>query len=115
MKDSQDNFIPQRTINKSLLRELVFSKGRRGREVTALAVDCSSSLLSQLTTGARLAAPEASIRIRLCNYFNVTQDALFPLDNKSAIGLATPNNQQSPQSQTNNGGDQVTHKGVYNV
>lgn len=68
----------KRIVNRELLRKLILNKGRRGKEITAVSADCSASLLEKMMTMESRPAPSEDFRLRICNYFEITEDNLFP-------------------------------------
>lgn len=68
-----------RVTDRQRLRELVKAKGEKAVERVAIEADVSTSLLVKLMAGTYGRTPAKASRDRLCTYFGIHVDELFPL------------------------------------
>ena len=68
-----------RQINSQLLKMLVRAQGEKGTAKVALGADVSLSGLQKMMAGTYTHVPREAMQRRLCDFFHVSQDDLFPL------------------------------------
>lgn len=68
-----------RVTDRQRLRELVKAKGEKAVERVAVEANVSTSLLMRIMAGTYGRTPAKASRMRLCTYFCVSEDELFPL------------------------------------